>query len=169
MTLERLRRLANGPVRGSLWRLCLVLSLWHAPVPWIHIHRAEASDALAKSRLTNHLLRRHAVGDEIERETGWHWHLVLPRWCVDGARTSCHECADDEDRPVSMPEFDDGLPAPQAIQVSLLADAGQPLVEPPVPNPGVLPSAPTCLAAGPFLDTFLDTVSMRALIGVARC
>lgn len=161
--------MANGPVRGGLWRLCLVLSLWHAPVPWIHIHRDEAADALARSRLTNHLLRHHTVGEEIETESGWHWHLVLPRWCMDGARTPCHECADDEDRPVSIPEFDDGLPASQPVPVSWLADAGEPLIEPSVLNSGVLSATPTCIAAGPFLDTFLDTVSLRALIGVARC
>src|SRR5262245_48904412 len=67
-------------------RLWLVLSLWHAPIPWFHSH--EISDSAEHAGfLSRHVHEFHA--DEMaqgEAHPGWHWHLILP-WCFDGHLT----------------------------------------------------------------------------------
>jgi hypothetical protein len=65
-----------------LLRVLLVLSLWHAPIPWVHSHDLDGPDVARLTMLSEHVAAFHA------REVGlgqqhleWHLHLVLP-WCM---------------------------------------------------------------------------------------
>lgn len=57
-------------------RLACILSLWHAPVPWMHIHSDDDVD------LASHLRHFHSEPSTVphEESLGWHWHLALPLW-----------------------------------------------------------------------------------------
>lgn len=57
-------------------------SLWHAPVPWIHIHGSPAAGSLSNAYLDHHLGEFHAnFAPSQVAELGWHMHLVLP-WSI---------------------------------------------------------------------------------------
>ena len=58
--------------KTALFRLACIVSLWQAPVPWVHIHAAEVD-------LQEHLAAFHSHVDEFAT-LGWHWHAVLPPW-----------------------------------------------------------------------------------------
>ncbi len=58
--------------KTALFRLACIVSLWQAPVPWVHTHAAEVD-------LQEHLAAFHANADEFSTR-GWHWHAVLPPW-----------------------------------------------------------------------------------------
>ena len=65
-------------------RLCLIVSLWQAPIPWVHCHDANVcvSQSLSEAtNLSNHLANFHSSGiATVESEIGWHWHWILPCW-----------------------------------------------------------------------------------------
>ena len=60
-------------------RMCLVLSLWQAPIPWFHCHDASGEGASTKCEvdLRVHLAVWHS---EPDHDLGWHLHWILPIW-----------------------------------------------------------------------------------------
>lgn len=81
-----------------LLRLMCVVSLWHAPIPWIHVHSARGVE------LAHHLEHFHPdlAGHHAEESVGWHWHAVLPPW--GRAPSSCP--GDDEPSPLTAIGFE---------------------------------------------------------------
>jgi hypothetical protein len=71
-------------VCGIVSRLVLVVSLWQAPVPWIHSHDTNVADdasPLSTCEFAEHLHAFHglsAVNSNVE--FGWHCHWILPPW-----------------------------------------------------------------------------------------
>jgi hypothetical protein len=60
----------------------LVLSLWHAPIPWVHTHDLDGPDVARLAMLTQHVAAFHARELGLgEQRLDWHVHLVLP-WCM---------------------------------------------------------------------------------------
>jgi hypothetical protein len=66
--------MASGCARwkATLFRLACIVSLWQAPVPWVHCHAAVAD-------LPHHLAAFHQQADEFT-VLDWHWHASLPPW-----------------------------------------------------------------------------------------
>jgi hypothetical protein len=71
----------------------LALSLWHAPIPWVHVHDLEGPQVDRLESLSQHVAEFHShdIASGRSRLT-WHAHLVLP-WslnhhfpCPDGDR-----------------------------------------------------------------------------------
>jgi hypothetical protein len=71
----------------------LAMSLWHAPIPWVHVHDLEGPQVERLEALSNHVAEFHSrdIADGRSR-LDWHAHLVLP-WslnhhlpCPDGDR-----------------------------------------------------------------------------------
>jgi hypothetical protein len=62
--------------------VALVLSLWHAPIPWVHVHDLEGPQVERLQLLSQHVADFHArdLGQGAAR-LAWHAHLVLP-WCL---------------------------------------------------------------------------------------
>ena len=63
-------------------RLSLLISLWQAPIPWIHRHTSdEAVSTASTANLASHFVRFHDRSslEQID-ELGWHCHWVLPNW-----------------------------------------------------------------------------------------
>lgn len=64
------------------FRLLLVLSLWHAPIPWIHAHDVQGPDVDSRTLLSEHVAEFHARElAEGRQRLDWHAHLILP-WCL---------------------------------------------------------------------------------------
>lgn len=63
-------------------RTLLVLSMWHAPIPWVHAHDLAGPIVDQGGTLARHVEEFHAGLDHHgEGDIGWHTHLVLP-WCL---------------------------------------------------------------------------------------
>jgi hypothetical protein len=65
-------------------RLCLVISLWQAPVPWLHRHPVSAENGTSERltlELQKHLSAFHpTIRSPFDQDLGWHCHWVLPSW-----------------------------------------------------------------------------------------
>lgn len=68
-------------------RLSLILSLWQAPIPWVHCHGTDISiiqSVDAASELSNHLAAFHGNATHefvpLDFDLGWHFHWILPCW-----------------------------------------------------------------------------------------
>lgn len=70
-------------------RFWLLLSLWHAPLPWLHTHEFAGSHSESLSRHVHKLHGDNEVEDD--SHVGWHVHLVLP-WRGDSGES----CLPDE-------------------------------------------------------------------------
>lgn len=79
---ERLiRRNLTGAIAA---RLCLIVSLWQAPVPWLHRHGTDvskATSAVSAMALKTHLAVFHpSTNANFDTDFGWHCHWVYPSW-----------------------------------------------------------------------------------------
>ena len=114
---------------GIVARLGLILSLWQAPVPWLHNHGTnitEISSPLLASEFCEHLLLFHG-GNELnsDEEFGWHCHWILPSWIhfADEASGVSGQKTDDVTR------FDSVIPIPVTSgPVEVLALAATPIM-----------------------------------------
>ncbi len=66
-------------------RCCLILSLWQAPIPWLHCHGTSVGErvsSIASARdFSTHLAVFHpAVDLNSDHDFGWHLHWILPSW-----------------------------------------------------------------------------------------
>ena len=67
-------------IRNVLGRLCLIVSLWQGPIPWLHCHDedlTEISSPVSANNLRLHLAAFHGNSPD---KLGWHCHWILPRW-----------------------------------------------------------------------------------------
>ena len=79
---------------GRALRFVMVLSLWHAPIPWVHVHEIAGPQVERLASLSQHVAVFHARDLSWENTTlNWHAHLVLP-WCLNHQ----HNCPADDDR-----------------------------------------------------------------------
>ncbi|WP_010584357.1 hypothetical protein [Schlesneria paludicola] len=102
-------------------RACLIVSLWQAPVPWIHSHGTEpvtVARVSATQDLVHHLALFHpAVNAEAAKELGWHLHWILPCW-----GHALDDTPDDESPATEVMTFDQAtvssavpVPAPDVV------------------------------------------------------
>ena len=68
-------------------RLCLIVSLWQAPIPWVHCHGTDLrgiQSVVTAAELSHHLVAFHANSElglvRVDNELGWHFHWILPCW-----------------------------------------------------------------------------------------
>lgn len=67
--------------RGAILRIVLALSLWHAPIPWLHCHDLDGTEVEHTAALSHHVHGFHQSALEHGvRHAPWHAHLLLP-WC----------------------------------------------------------------------------------------
>lgn len=78
----RSSRIRNAWMIAS--RLCMIISLWQAPIPWFHCHGTNVSQltSIASAlELSSHLAVYHfSIGSDEDHDLGWHFHWVLPCW-----------------------------------------------------------------------------------------
>lgn len=89
MNLVNLGELANVPCLKELrrspltvvFRLVLLMSLWHAPIPCRHLHHGVTAS------VAQHVSEFHH-GDTAACEMGWHWHLMMPDGSQQASNTA---------------------------------------------------------------------------------
>ncbi|MBS0267170.1 MAG: hypothetical protein JSS02_34920 [Planctomycetes bacterium] len=83
---------------GAWLRVVMALSLWHAPVPWVHFHDLESPEFARQETLAIHVAEYHSQELLAGLTTlDWHAHLVLP-WSHDPHAPQPGQ-GDDESRP----------------------------------------------------------------------
>src|SRR4029450_8695937 len=81
LTARWLRQSARRLMSRAL-RVLLVLSLWHAPIPWVHPPQIDGPDVDHLQVLSRHVAEFHSRElNHGEKSLDWHMHLVLP-WCL---------------------------------------------------------------------------------------
>ena len=179
---------ANRFAPRTLWRtryglssrvLCvaLALSLWHAPIPWVHVHDLEGPEVERLQLLSQHVAEFHArdLGQGGGR-LAWHAHLVLP-WCL----IHHSPCPEGDER---APGSDDFLGSVKVCAAGAVAgDAiGQPTTRAFLAGDlaaeqllAVSHSAGATVALGApglgrhFFETYGRSDSVRDLVGVRLC
>ena len=165
--MSRQRPLVKSIARGLsvLGRLCLMASLWHAPVPMIHSHGSDIDESPGASAAVEHLTEYHSgVPVNSHADFGWHIHLVLL------ADPVADEPCDEDGQPDRAPYYAPFV-ASQAEASPMLALS----VEWPAPtcwsaqgtDRSALVVAPA--SSSQFLGTYLESVPLRTLLRVARC
>lgn len=112
---------ARPTTTGWVLRIVMVLSLWHAPIPWVHVHEFEGPQVERLESLSQHIAEFHARDLHWGcPSANWHSHLVLP-WCLSHQ----HNCPKDNER---HPGSDDILGGAKVIAGGLAAGPalGQP-------------------------------------------
>jgi len=165
----------NG-VCSRLLSLALVLSLWHAPIPWVHVHDLEGPQVERLQLLSQHVADFHARDlSQGTARLAWHAHLVLP-WCL----VHHSPCPKGDER---EPGADDFLGSVKITAVgAVVGDAiGQPttrafLAGVPVADQllteSYSPGAATDGAARSgrhFFETYGRSDAVRDLVGVRLC
>ena len=146
-------------------RLCLIVALWHAPVPMIHSHGTDIDKSSSPSAAVEHLTEHHSnVPVNSHVDFGWHVHFVLL------ADPVAEELCDEDGQPDRAPYYDPFVASQAEVSLTVALSVEWP--------------APTCwytqrvdrpaLVVAParpaqFLGTYLDSVSLRTLLRVARC
>lgn len=109
MTVMRLTSRRRSRAAHGLWsrvlRTLLVMSLWHAPIPWIHAHDLDGPQVAQRAPLSQHIAEFHARDVALPQERlEWHVHLVLP-WCL----THHLPCPNGEQHQTAADEFFNGV------------------------------------------------------------
>ena len=148
-----------------LVRLCLIVSLWHAPLPMIHAHGSDIEDAFSPSAAVEHLNKHHLdIPVDSHVDFGWHVHLVLL------ADPIVDEPYDEDGQPDQAPFYDPFVSC-QATACPTVALEADRHVSLDWNTARVHSLKPIITEARPsqFLGTYLDAVPLRTLLRVARC
>lgn len=175
-TIRRMLRPVLGRSRAVL-RAALIVSLWHAPIPWVHFHDLDGHQVEELDPLAHHISEFHAGDVRLGRKTlDWHAHLVLP-WAVTD-----HDACPGNETPAPRPDDVSPVMTPEATSLqssmslarhvpTLLADGGNASFDVAVTQQEVVASAtiPACGWCRHFFETYGRTSAVRDLSGVRLC
>lgn len=153
----------------------LIVSCWHAPIPWVHAHDLRGPGVDRQAGLYQHVSEFHASqltfgADHLDL----HAHLVLP-WGMEQQAPHRHQPQEPSAQTLFAMKFG-GTPTSTWTQT-----IGQPLdlawgQAPSLDQAGVASAAAidgspvfTMPRGGHFFDTFAGSVSIRDLIRVRLC
>ena len=170
------RRSATG-LTSRVLRAVLALSLWHAPIPWMHAHEIEGPRVARLQLLSQHVAEFHARElSEGARELDWHVHLILP-WCL----VHHFPCPDNDERQPGSDDYFGGATL-SAAGLSSGKMIGQPTMRaflaghPASDHPAVLPetigahAALAALGRGThFFETYGRPHPVRDVASVRLC
>lgn len=162
-------RFTSRDTAGRILRLCLMVSLWHAPVPWLHFHEADGADGPAQIQLLKHLDVFHRDNPMDGRELGWHIHFALPWQVANGGQRPLTDEDPGSPHRQTLCEYAPATSSPTTDLsaafchglVVQLADIDR--VE------AVLLATARPERVSVFLDTYRQSAALRDLIQVARC
>ena len=167
--MSRQRPLKSSIARGLavLGRLCLIVSLWQAPVPMFHSHGSDVGEAASSAAEIEHLSEQHSeVPVNSHVDFGWHVHFVLL------ASPHVEEPYDQDGQPDRAPFYDPfvSCQAETHSMASLFIEwQAPPCWISPVPRVTRPASVISPTTPSQFLGTYLDAVSLRTLLCVSRC
>lgn len=151
----------------SVFRTVLLVSvsvsLWQAPVPWLHHHRHD-EEALAEPQLALHLLSMHKVANHCP--DNWHWHFVMLADIIRGSGLPVP--AGEGDAPVLPKEH---VVPDKCLTSDVSADCAAPLVV--LNSLFATPLTPiVCsesLSRLQFLGDSANSLRLHLVLCVARC
>jgi hypothetical protein len=153
-------------VRTSLQKavaLCLMVSLWPAPVPWVHSHDVHASEP----RLASHLTEYHAH-DGADSHEGWHLHFAY-LWRLADDPQSPEEPQEPPpcQRPVTPATASPAILTAAPPTAAFLSD----VVFDPLPSGSswAWDVSGHRICPGTFLNSFADVIAPHQLLGVLLC
>lgn len=79
--------------------LCLCVSLWQAPLPWVHLHTEGADASLCKT-MDRHLSMWHCTNET--DESGWHLHFAMPDDILRGGGCPVPQDAGEDELPLTI-------------------------------------------------------------------
>jgi hypothetical protein len=168
--------LATGLTGGTL-RAVLAVSLWHAPIPWVHAHEIEGPQVTRLRLLSEHVAEFHARElSQGAQELDWHVHLILP-WCL----VHHFPCPNDDERDPGSDDYFDGA----MVSVAGMSSAkmigqpaaraflgGHPVSDQPVVLPETIGAHAALAALGRgthFFETYGRPHAVRDLVAVRLC
>ncbi|MCA9071516.1 MAG: hypothetical protein KDA84_21460 [Planctomycetaceae bacterium] len=168
--LTKLRTIWQSAGWGRCWIfLPLWLTLWNAPLPWVHRH--DLDEVQVDQDLDRHLKLFHQASQVRQESATWHWHLALLCQMVNGG-----EHSQEEGQPSPNLLIEDQCPC-----INTAPDLpSQPSDQPSLGRSTVM----DLLAASEltsrvgsqerwgshhFLQTYLSKAPLRDLLSVARC
>jgi hypothetical protein len=172
------RTLRKDRLLTARWlRLAIVVSLWHAPIPWLHIHEMEGPSVDRLSLLAQHIAEFHGQDSgQPVAPLDWHMHVILPWDLIHHA-----PCRDQKQHQNGADDDYAGLSAGGFALVSG-ATVGQPLARAFQAGQWQLPlglesrssgMASAALCPGQlgrqFFATYGSAVPMRDLTGLLTC
>ena len=173
---HRHQRQRSGLIARYALRVCLVLSLWHAPLPWFHVHAVEAAVVAQTPWLAEHVEEFHAeLLEQTTASLGWHVHLVLPwnathKGDCDGRSDGRHgsgQSGDEGSHFVAALKYSVPCTSPSAVAAIPPVEAGLPLAATDLVRDAeqFRPPAP----GASFLATFLGSVALCDLLDRYVC
>jgi hypothetical protein len=153
--------------RRGPWLVCAALAVvfGRGPVPWIHTHETLARHGHFEDALAWHVRHFHQSDND---DHGWHIHWTLP-WHIVNCPCQ-HDSAPAEERASAVEMPFDVAQSAAVIQADVDVHASSP--------PAMLLAldgerrprwGPQTASGLHFLETYLPTVSLRALYCVALC
>lgn len=162
------RHISKGSRRCAILRAVMILSMWQAPIPFLHCHSLRAEDASGDATMRQHLVRFHR--DALRHpglRLGWHVHFDLPAEFFGfpdddaGSPTkSRNDSARFERATVAETRLE--LTYPASPELERLAPCGS-------PTDVRAAHGEERPRVGNFLTTFVDSTSINLLVCVARC
>lgn len=167
-----------------LARLLLMLTLWNAPIPWVHVHGMPESADGYNRLLVEHLQVFHpGVNPATESQSGWHLHWILPWSVADGGPCPANPVPDRTPTDVDGPAETRPVHSPRFTAPSSLEDSLEELVRPARTSLAEFSgrigdydlrkasgaAGERAVACAHFFQTFPASVTLTALIGVALC
>jgi hypothetical protein len=172
------RALRKHQMLSARWlRVAIVVSLWHAPIPWVHVHELEGPTVDRLALLSQHVSEFHArdVGGDAG-PLDWHMHVILPWDLIHHA-----PCPDQQSHEPGADDYCTGAGAcglelaagktiGQPLACTFLAGELQPALAPQALTSGSA-SAAVCpgLACRQFFASYGSGVAVRDLTGVRTC
>jgi hypothetical protein len=151
----------------------LIVSLWHAPVPWVHFHDLESPQVAQSEELSNHVFEFHSHDLLVGlKSLSWHAHLVLP-WSLHP-----HSRQPDDEEDGSRPESDCVVSNAGSGNLNHACSHGRSLAAPDSRLSVIVTAAPTTIGHvqsrngalfRQFLATFGQGNALRALTSVRLC
>jgi hypothetical protein len=172
------RVLRKQQLLASRWlRVAIVMSLWHAPIPWVHVHELEGPAVDRLMLLSQHVSEFHAreLGAGA-RSLDWHMHVILP-WGLNHHAP----CPDQDNHEPGADDYCAGVGA-GGLELAAGKTIGQPVARTFLAGelqPAVASQALTCESASvavcpgllcrQFFASYGSGVAMRDLTGVRTC
>ena len=175
MRLFRFSTKANHNWRyRCVFRICLIVSLWEAPLPWFHAHSVLCDNDRLESRIVQHLETFHS-GHELQvSHHGWHLHFATPREMDDERRAPLSGDSGDRDASLYGPRLGSLVRGPQIARIGALRLVAHGAMILGVNDCVVVPfdsanANGVTIGYRHFVDTFTASVSVCNLLCVVRC
>jgi len=160
------RRRSWSCLSGML-RLCLIVSMWNGPLPWLEAHGSLAHSEELNSHLAQHLSQFHPTADLFQSAAfDWHLHFFFP------GNAPTEAPAPEQPQPAAPLTISGVRVGDLTSEWNLAPSAPLPLLavlDVPSTSPQHASSAMRACGTPNFLQSLLQGRSAKQLFGIALC